>query len=29
MMQSAQDRSAKNATDGPNGTRYGRILLQG
>jgi hypothetical protein len=28
MMQSAQDRSVKNVTDGPNGMRYGRILIQ-
>ena len=29
MMQPAQDRTAKNVTDGPNGTWYGRILLEG
>ena len=27
VMQPAQDRMAKNMTDSPNGTRYGRILI--
>ena len=27
VMQPAQDRTAKNVTDGPNGTRYRRILI--
>ena len=29
MMEPAQDWTAKNVTDGPNGTRYRRILIQG
>jgi hypothetical protein len=28
-MQPAQDRTAKNVTDGLNGARYRRILIQG
>ena len=28
MMQPAQDRAAKNVTNGPNGTWYRRILVQ-
>ena len=27
VMQPAQDRKAKNVTDGPNGARYRRILI--
>ena len=27
MMRPTQDRTAKNVTDGPYGTRYGRVLL--
>jgi hypothetical protein len=27
VMQPAQDRMAKNVTDGLNGTRYGRVLI--
>jgi hypothetical protein len=29
MMEPAQDWTAENVTDGPNGTRYRRIFVQG